>query len=1020
MSHRLLPLVFALIVTLNVAQPQQRPPAEASIKVPPGFVVEKVAGPPLVEHPMFACFDDRGRLFVADAAGVNLPAAELLKKTPNRIVLLEDTKGNGVFDKSTVFADNLTLPMGVLWHQGALYTAAPPSIWKLEDTNDDGKADKRTELVTKFGFTGNAADIHGPFLGPDGRLYWCDGRHGHEIKQPDGKTMKGKAARIFRCKPDGSEVEVVCGGGMDNPVEIAFTEEGEAIATCNILLPRPRVDALIHCVEGGVWPWNDVHNEFPKTGDLLPALSELGWVAPAGLMRYRSEVFGTAFRDNLFSAQFNRHRVQRHVLKRDGATFKATNEDFLVSSDNDFHPTDVLEDADGSLLVIDTGGWFRIGCPTSQIAKPDIKGAIYRIRKKDAPKMQYPRGNKWGPKRLLVSLLDDPRPAVRDRGIDQLAKWGDKAIKELRTVVIGEHTEMSRRNAAWALTRIGSPEATAVLRMALLDEKASVRQVAVYGLGLLRDAKAGEALRSIVLEDGSAPVRREAATALGRLRQKEAVSVLLDALDRELDRFGEHAVLYALIHIGDRDAVLKGLQHKNANVRRGALIVLDQMPGGDLTQDLVTPLLSSDDAALQRTALDIISRRPAWAGDVVGLLRQWLGEEKQDARRRDTLRSTLLALGKTETVQGLLGEALTQDKTPVPSRLLALETMTRLPAAKLPSSWSAGLQRSLTAKDDGVLLQAIAAIEANKVKDFDGTLQNLAGQTMRSPQVRVAALAAVAPRLEHTHQGWLDFLETRLKPEVPPLERLAAAQALGRLPLDLTQLESLAGQLSSAGPLELPYLLAAFEKSTNPAVGRKLLAALRQAKGIDALSTESVRRLLQGYPANVRSSAVPLLLRLENRLEAQQGRLRELEPLLTGGDARRGRDVFFGKKAICSACHMVRGEGERTGPDLSTIGAIRPGRDLLESLVFPSASFVRGYEPFNVTTRAGKTITGILARETADAITLMTTERVEVRIPRANIESFEPGTVSIMPQGLDTQLSRQELNDLLAFLQSLR
>src|SRR5262249_24282179 len=160
-------------------------------------------------------------------------------------------------------------------------------------------------------------------------------------------------------------------------------------------------------------------------------------------------------------------------------------------------------------------------------------------------------------------------------------------------------------------------------------------------------------------------------------------------------------------------------------------------------------------------------------------------------------------------------------------------------------------------------------------------------------------------------------------PEVPPLDRLTAAQALARLPLDLTQLEGLARQIPMAGPLELPYLLGAFEKSNNPAVGRKLVAALRQAKGIDALSTESVHRLLQGYRAEVRSSAIPLLLRLEKRLESQQGRLRELEPLLTGGDARRGRDVFFGKKAICSACHMVRGEGERTGPDLSTIGAIR-------------------------------------------------------------------------------------------------
>src|SRR5439155_1337202 len=99
---------------------------------------------------------------------------------------------------------------------------------------------RRQELVTRFGFIGNAADIHGPFLGPDGRLYWTDGRHGHEIHQPDGRVLTGKAARVFRCRPDGRDVEVVCGGGMDDPVEVAFTPEGEAFATVDILHGRPQ------------------------------------------------------------------------------------------------------------------------------------------------------------------------------------------------------------------------------------------------------------------------------------------------------------------------------------------------------------------------------------------------------------------------------------------------------------------------------------------------------------------------------------------------------------------------------------------------------------------------------------------------------------------------------------------------------------------------------------------------------------------------------------------------------------
>src|SRR5205807_3219457 len=126
----------------------------------------------------------------------------------------------------------------------------------------------------------------------------------------------------------------------------------------------------------------------------------------------------------LFACQFNMHKISRHVLTPKGATFQARDEDFLVSDNLDFHPTDVLEDADGSLLVIDTGGWYKLCCPTSQLHKPDILGGIYRISRKGAPRIEDPRGRKlnWGQlePEALAKLLDDPRPVVRRRAIEAL------------------------------------------------------------------------------------------------------------------------------------------------------------------------------------------------------------------------------------------------------------------------------------------------------------------------------------------------------------------------------------------------------------------------------------------------------------------------------------------------------------------------------------------------------------------------------------------------------------------------
>jgi putative heme-binding domain-containing protein len=991
------------------------------LRVPDGFEVELVAAPPLVEHPMMACFDERGRLFVAEAAGVNLRADELLKDPPNRIRLLEDTNQDGRFDKSTIFADRMTLPMGVLWYRGALYTASPPSLWRLEDTDQDGRADRREELVTRFGFTGNAADIHGPFLGPDGRFYWADGRHGHTIQRPDGSALTGKAARIFRCRPDGTDVEAVCGGGMDNPVEVAFTPEGEPLATVDILISRPsRIDAIIYCIEGGVYPYYEpVLGEFKRTGDLLPAVGSLGWVAPAGLMRYRDEAFGADYRDDLFSAQFNTRRVQRHPVAREGAAFRLGNEDFLVSSDPDFHPTDVLEDADGSLLVLDTGGWFRIGCPTSQIAKPEIDGAIYRVRRTGAIPPADPRGRELPWDTLTPAALDDPRFAVRDRAVDALAARGAEAVPVLDELLRKSPSVRARRNAVWALTRIDDPAARAALGEAMRDPDPSVRLAAAHAVGLNRVPEALTQLMTMVT--GSEPaVRRAAATALGRLKRDEAIPALLQGLKADNDRFLDHAIIYALIAIADRGATLPGLSDSRSSVRRGALIALDQMDGGRLTREQVVPLLDTPDAALQKAVLSVINARPDWGEAVAGLLRQWIARGDLDEARRDALRDTVLAFAANPEIQDLVARALPQHETPAATRLLLIEAISGTSLKPLPPVWVEALRGCLHDRQDSVVRQAIATARAVGGSAFDDALEQLGHDPSRSAEVRVAAWAAAARRTPEIGAGDFAFLRSQLRGDTPPLLRRAAADALGDLRLDDDQRLDLAQSVAEAGPFELPHLLAAFERPGSPAVAARFLAALGTAPGLPSVSSETLRRTLARHPEDVRAAAAPLLERLEAGRQEQQARLAELEPLLKSGDARRGRAVFFGARATCSACHLAGDQGGRIGPDLSKIGAIRSGRDLLEAIISPSSSFVRGYEPYLVASRDGRQYMGTLARETVDAIVLNTSDGTEVRIPRASIEELQQGRVSIMPQGLDTQLTREQLADLLAFLQALR
>ncbi len=1003
------------------------PATLGSIKVPEGFTVELVAAAPLVEHPLMAGFDDRGRLFVADNAGLNLPAEELLKQTPNMIRMLEDTDGDGRFDRSTVFADKMTFPQGVVWFRGALYVASPPSIWRLEDTDGDGRADRREEIVQKFGFIGNAADIHGCFVTPTGRIAWCDGRHGHEFKDGDGRaTSKGLAARVFSCRPDGSNVEVFCGGGMDNPVEVAFTPEGETIGTMTFYNPDDaRHDALVHFVYGGVYPRkHPCTSEFKRTGELMPALSRFGVVAPSGLTRHAGEAWGEAYRDNFYSVQFNTHKVIRHVLARQDGTFRATDEDFLISSNADFHPTDVLGDADGSLLVIDTGGWFRIGCPTSQIAKPEIGGGIYRIRRRNAASIADPRGLHidWSATSniKLADLLADPRPAVAERAIEELTRRGDGATGAIVTPLFDDPDYRARQNSVWALARIASSSAMPLLRQALGDDEPLVRQAAVHAVSDLRDAESLQPLIDMLSGDEDPAVRREVATALGRLGQGAAVPTILGALAKTNGRFVEHALIYALIEINDPAKTLSGLAHTNPSVRRGALIALDQIDSAPLTRAVVAPLLSTDDPALLRTLVDVISQHPDWGDELATTVDAWLAEANPSAEQMAMARGAISALLARPAVQKSVAQALTRASTAKDTRVMLLDLIASSADENSKPAWTAAVRAQLASRDSDVLRQAIATAAALDAQEFAARFSEIGLDEKQSTGVRVAALRAAAQaHAKVTEPAW-SLLVSQLKTPGDLRDRLAAAEAIGRFDLSGEQRSAAARLTEHCGPLELSWLLRAFEHDASVSTGRTLAASLTRSPALASLSPDRLRDAFESYPPEVLEAARPLLDKAapDDRQRAEQ--LKTLETAMSAGDSARGEDVFFGSRAACSACHRVACRGEKIGPDLSKIGEVRNRRDLLEAITFPSASLARGYESFNVVTKDGQVHSGLLSRETAAAVFLRTTDRAEVRVERGQIDELAPSRTSIMPQGMDKILSTGELADVIAYLQSLK
>ncbi len=1001
-----------------------------------GFVVEMVAGPPLVDRPIVADFDEEGRLFVADSAGTNDKVEKQLQERPHRIVRLEDSDGDGRFDRSTVFADKMMFPEGVLCHGGAVFVGAPPSIWRLEDSDGDGVADKRTEWFAGKVLTGCANDIHGPYLGLDGRIYWTKGGFGkQDIPRPGKPPITDSASHIYRARPDGSDIESFMTGGMDNPVEVVFTPEGEPIFTTTFY-SHPKAgerDALVHAVWGGLYPKeHGILDGLVRTGDLLPPITHLGPAVPSGLALYASRVFGDEFEGNLFSTLFNLRKIQRHVLEPAGSTFRSRDEDFLVSDNTDFHATDVLEDADGSLLVLDTGGWYKLCCPSAQIARPDALGAIYRIRRAGAPAIEDARGCKLAWKTLaatgLVRLLGDERPAVRRRAMAEFEHAGVAAVPILGTVFGTPNSAPLRCRAVWALTRIETVAARAAVQMALRDPDETVRQAAAHSAGLHRDRGALDALID-ALRTGSPHLRRSAAAAIGRIGDRSAVAPLLQAARTAGDRFLDHAITYALIEIADKEGTAVGLRSENVAERRTALIALDQITGGSLAASDVTPFLFAADSGLQQTAWWIARRHPEWGKDVAGSIREKLGGGRLSDAEGGTIARFLPRMASGGAIQELIGELAAAEATPAAARRLILRIMASTPLKEAPVAWTRALVQSLAGKEEDQVRSAIAAARAvpapkTEAAALDAALRSVAKGAGSAPDLRLEALGALKGDIGAVDPelfGFLaSFLTNKLRPGESPRARSEAAAILAKAKLSDEQLLALAEAIPAAGPIEFPSLLAAYAGSTNETVGRKLVESLRESKGLASLRPDRLKETLGKFPEPVRDAGQELVGLLDLNPAAQKARLDDLTGSLAGGDAGRGKAVFNHPKAACSACHAIGYLGGNAGPDLTRIGSVRADRDLLESLVFPSASFVRSYEPVTITTREGAIHSGVLRHESADSVLIVSAADKEQRFSTGEIREMQPGTVSIMPQGLDAQLTSQEMADLIAFLRSLK
>ncbi len=960
--------------------------------------VHTFATEPMLKNPTDIDVDERGRVWVNEAYNYR-PAinGNPVNALGDRIMILEDTNGDGRADTAKVFyqSPDLDAPLGICVLGNKVIVSQSPYVWIFYDDNGDDKADRREILFQ--GISGEQHDhgVHAFTFAADGKLYFNMGNAGEQLRDKNNKPVldqdgdpidkkKYKQGMVFRCDIDGSHVECL-GQNFRNPYEVAVDsygtmwqsdndDDGNRGTRINYVMQYGNYGYTDEMTGAG-WQANrtNVEDSIPlkhwhlNDPGVVPNLLQTFAGSPTGMLVYEGNLLPKEFHDQLIHCDAGTNVVRSYTVGKNGAGYKGSIINILKGErDQWFRPADVCTAPDGSLIVAD---WYDPGVGGHQ-AGDQVRGRIYRVAPSSASSYTIKKEDYSTPQGA-VAALQNANLSVRYHAFTALQSMGSSATPALEKLWQDKAADpRMRARAFWVLVKMKGANTSQYINEATKDNNPDLR---ITGLRAATELKSNvTGVITALQNDPDAGVRRECALALHHNHSPEAAALwaslasqydgkdrwYLEALGIGADKQWDAFFTAYLSKVNDplsssasRDIVWRARTPK-------ALPYLSQLAldNNIAIHDRLKYFRAFDFTSDPLKEKILLSMLPNHTADSVGVNKLVLHalNSKSVAHSpvaQKVLTNVLQSVNGTDEYIELVNRYEVSSQNP---NLLQL-AMNRQ-------------ENNVGKNAAGLLLQLHGDVLAWNIINGKDTTQQTA---------LLNALAGVGS-----------------KESVDMLQRIA---------------------LSNKYPMSLRK--SAAHKIGNSWSGEDRVLQLLKAKKVPAeLISDVVASVDGAWRGSVRSEAA---MYLPDHGAAKNAKpaptMKELATLKPNADA--GSKVFV---STCGVCHQVNNTGNDFGPKLSEIGSKLPKEGLLDAIEHPSAGISYGYEGWNIKMKDGSTLSGILASKTETDIDLKMPGGNRKLIKTADVLAMTEMKESMMPEGLYQSLSQQDLANLLDYLEGLK